>query len=71
MLIIRSFLICSVRRASAAKTMISKKQSPSAQKMKTAKDILREYFDVMDVPNDEEGLVQVIIDNLMTQKSSL
>lgn len=57
------------KKSERGKTMISKKQSPSAQKMKTAKDILREYFDVMDVPNDEEGLAKFIADNFTTQKA--
>lgn len=57
------------KKSERGKAMISKKQSPSAQKMKTAKDILREYFDVMDVPNDEEGLVKFIADNFTAQKA--
>ena len=37
--------------------------------MKSAKDILREYFDIMDVPDDEEGLVQLIISKFNDQKT--
>ena len=57
------------KKSERGKTMISKKQSPSAQKMKSAKDILREYFDIMDVPDDEEGLVQLIISKFNDQKT--
>jgi hypothetical protein len=57
------------KKSERGKTMISKKQSPSAQKMKAAKDILREYFDIMDVPDDEEGLVQLIISKFNDQKT--
>lgn len=57
------------KKSERGKTMISKKQSPSAQKMKAAKDILREYFDVMDVPDDEEGLVKFIVDKFTVQKT--
>ena len=57
------------KKSERGKTMISKKQSPSAQKMKAAKDILREYFDVMDVPDDEEGLVKFIVDKFTAQRA--
>ena len=39
------------------RTSISKRQVVSITKMKEVKEFLREYFDVMDVPDDEDGLI--------------
>ena len=57
------------KKSERGKTMISIKQSPSTQKMKAAKNIMREYFDRMDVPDDEESLVKLIIDKFTEQKA--
>lgn len=57
------------KKSERGKTMISKKQSPSAQKMKSAREIMREYFDIMDVPEDEDGLVMLIIKKFTEQKT--
>lgn len=43
------------------KTSISIRQAVTAVKMKTVKELLREFFDVMDVPDDEDGLVAYIV----------
>lgn len=43
------------------KTSISIRQAVTAVKMKAVKELLREFFDVMDVPNDEDGLVAYIV----------
>ena len=43
------------------KTSISIRQVVSAVKMKAVKELLREFFDVMDVPDDEDGLVAYIV----------
>lgn len=56
------------KKSEIGKTTISIKQSPKPQQMRAAKDILREYFDVMDVPDDEEGLVRFIIQRFSDQK---
>ena len=56
------------KKSERGKTMISKKQSPSAQKMKAAKDIMREYFDIMDIPDNEDGFVDLIIMKFEAQK---
>lgn len=59
------------KKSERGKTMISIKQSPSVQKMRQAKEILREYLDVMSVPDDEEGLVGFIIDKFNQQQAHL
>lgn len=56
------------KKSEIGKTSISIKQSPKPQQMRAAKEILREYFDVMDVPDDEEGLVRFIIQRFSDQK---
>ncbi len=57
------------KKSEIGKTMVSKRQSVSALQMREARDFLREYFDVMDVPDDEDGLIAFIIDRLGRQKS--
>ena len=57
------------KKSERGKAMISMKQSASAQKMKAAKEIMREYFDIMDVPDDEDSLVMKIIELFEQQKN--
>lgn len=45
------------KRTEIGKTIISKRQSISPQKMKNARAFLREFFEIMNVPEDEDGLV--------------
>jgi hypothetical protein len=56
------------KKTERGKAMISMKQSASAQKMKAAKEIMREYFDIMDVPDDQDALVKLILDKFKAQK---
>ena len=51
------------------KTGIAKRQVITATKMRAAKELLREYFDVMDVPDDEDGLVAYIVEKFTAQKA--
>lgn len=57
------------KKSEIGKTSISKRQVITATKMRAAKDLLREYFDVMDVPNDEDGLVAYIVEKFTVQKA--
>ena len=57
------------KKSEIGKTSISKRQVVSIAKMKDAKEFLREYFDVMDVPDDEDGLIAFIIDRFNRQKT--
>ncbi len=41
------------KKSEIGKTSISKRQMITATKMRAVKELLREYFDVMDVPDDE------------------
>ena len=49
------------KKSEIGKTSISKRQMITATKMRAAKELLREYFDVMDVPDDEDGLVAFVV----------
>lgn len=57
------------KKSEIGKTGISKRQVINAAKMRAVKEILREYFDVMDVPDDEDGLVAYIIEKFTEQKA--
>ena len=48
------------KKSEIGKTSINKRQMITAKKMRDVKELLREYFDVMDIPNDEDGLVAFI-----------
>lgn len=49
------------KKSEIGKTQISKRQVVSTTRMKAVKDLLRDYFNLMDVPADEDGLIQFII----------
>lgn len=55
-------------KSEVVKTFISKRHTVTAFKMQSAKEFLREYFDVMDVPDDEDGLIAFIINRFSEQK---
>ena len=57
------------KKSEIGKTSISKRQVITATKMRAVKELLREYFDVMDVPDDEDGLVGYIVEKFEEQKS--
>ena len=49
------------KKSEIGKTSISKRQMITATKMRAVKELIREYFDVMDVPDDEDGLVAFVV----------
>ena len=51
------------RKSEIDKTVIRRRITPPEKLMKQARDILREYFNVMDVPSDEDRLIEFIIDS--------
>lgn len=57
------------KRTEIGKTLVSKRQSVTVANMKGAREFLRDYFDVMDVPGDEDGLISFIIDKFTAQKA--
>ena len=57
------------KKSEIGKTVVSQRMVVSAINMKRARDFLREYFDVMDVPDDEDGLVAFIVKKFEEQKA--
>lgn len=57
------------KKSEIGKTSISKRHVVSASKMKEVREFLREYFDVMDVPDDEDSLIKFIVDKFTEQKA--
>ena len=45
------------KKSEIGKTSISKRQVVSIQKIREVRDFLRDFFDEMDVPEDEDGLI--------------
>ncbi len=56
------------KKSEIGKTSISKRMMVSVAKMRGAKEFLREYFDVMDVPEDEDGLIAFMIRKFTEQE---
>ena len=58
------------KKSEIGKTIISKRQVITAAKKRAVKELLREYFDVMDVPDDEDRLVKFIVDKFTNQREN-
>ena len=50
------------KKTEIGKTSISKREVVSIQKVREVREFLRDYFDEMDVPEDEDGLVAHIVE---------
>lgn len=59
------------KKSEIGQTNISIRETIPARKMKQVKDILKEYFDVMDIPADEDGLVAYIVEHFKDEKIHL
>lgn len=57
------------KKSEIGKTSISKRMMVSATKIKEVKEFLRDYFDLMDVPDDEDGLIKFIVDKFAENKT--
>lgn len=57
------------KKSEIGKTIISRRESVSAASMKKARGILRDHFDVMDVPEDEDGLIRFIVDKFTERRA--
>ena len=51
------------RKTMTGKTIISLRQLVENRKLRDAKDIVGEFFEVMDVPSDEDGLISFALEN--------
>lgn len=57
------------KKSEIGKTSIRIRERIKATQMKEVKEFLRDYFDIMDVPDDEDGLIKFIIDKFTEQKT--
>ena len=57
------------KKSEIGKTSISIRQMVAIQKIKAVKEFLREYFDIMDVPDDEDGLIAFVVKKFEDQKA--
>lgn len=57
------------KKSEIGKTSVSKRVSLNAAAMKEARAFLRDYFDIMDIPSDEDGLISFIVEKFSAQKS--
>ena len=56
------------KKSEIGKTSISKRKIISAMMMRDVKAMLREYFDIMDVPDDEDGLIRFVTEKFTEQR---
>ena len=56
------------KKSEIGKTSISKRKTISATMMRDVKSMLRDYFDVMDVPDDEDGLIRFVTEKFSDQR---
>ena len=56
------------KKSEIGKTSISKRKTISATMMRDVKAMLREYFDIMDVPDDEDGLIRFVTKKFEEQR---
>lgn len=59
------------KKSETSSTSISIRETISASKMKKVKDILKEYFDVMDIPSNEDGLIRFVVNKFSEEKVNL
>ena len=59
------------RKTEIDKTIVAKRVSPPDILIKQARDFLKEYFNTMDVPSDEDGLVAYILESITIQRDML
>lgn len=54
------------KKSETGRTQISKRQVVSAAKMRAVKELLRDYFNKMDIPDDEDGMIAFVIEKFGT-----
>lgn len=59
------------KQTEVGNTIVVIREGIGASKLKQVKDFLREYFDVMDLPDDEDGLFEFISKKFAEQKTKL
>lgn len=56
------------KKSEIGRTSISKRQVVSIQKIREGREFLRDYFDEMDVPEDEDGLIAHIVEKFSDEQ---
>ena len=56
------------KKSEIGKTSISKRQVVSIQKIREIREFLRDYFDEMDIPEDEDGLIVHIVEKFSEEQ---
>ena len=56
------------RKSEIDKVVVSKRQTINPQLLKSAREFLREYFNIMDVPSDEDSLIAFIIEKFTEER---
>ncbi|SEG33478.1 hypothetical protein SAMN04487934_11616 [Eubacterium ruminantium] len=59
------------RKTEIDKTLVQKRHELDKSLMEKSRKFLREYFNVMDVPSDEDGLIAFVIERFVSQKDNL
>ena len=57
------------KKSEIGHTIISKRHAVSMQKIREVREFLRDYFDEMDVPEDEDGLIRHIVEKFEGEKA--
>ncbi len=57
------------KKSEVGKTLIAIKVVVGKNEMKAAREFLRDYFEVMDLPEDEDGLIMWIVDQFDKQRN--
>lgn len=57
------------KKSEVGNAVVARRQGPDPEKTNDAKKFLREYFDIMDLPNDEDGLVNKIVLDFTEKKN--
>ncbi len=59
------------RKSEIDKTLVSRRTAIADSLMRKSREFLKEYFNTMDVPTDEDGLIKFVIDSFTEQCSKL
>ena len=59
------------RKTEIEKTIVSKRIIVDHKVIESSRKVLKEYFNIMDIPQDEDGLIKFVIDSFGVQKQEL
>lgn len=59
------------RKNEIDKTILKRRTAISDSLMKRAREFLKEYFNTMDLPSDEDGVIEYILENFSKEQSEL